>query len=254
MLGFDGGVRAQRRREDAGGPGADVSGVFAVDELALALVTTRHRVREQLGLAAALGNELSATGGLLSSGVIDGYQAWVIHDMISNLVEPDHIQAVETDILKRAPQLTGGQIRSRLAKLITAAEPGAFTVRHQRAMNDRRLSATPGGDGLDGMGSLWLSHAAVDIAAIDENITRLARAHIRTGDDRGSRGGWSFDTVRADVARDLLLGRHHTGPYDRSAEPLGEPVSGDTCEPEPADGSTACDTGETAVRLRGASR
>jgi hypothetical protein len=69
-----------RRLEDAGS-GASMSEGFAVDELALALVSTRHRVRQQLDLAAALGGELSATGALLAAGVIDAYQAWVIFDM-----------------------------------------------------------------------------------------------------------------------------------------------------------------------------
>jgi hypothetical protein len=106
---------------------------------------------------------------LLAAGRIDGYQAWVIHDMISRLVGDEHVAAVEADILERAPELTGGQIRSRLAKLIAEREPDAFGRRHQVAMRDRRVSANAGdpGAGLDGMGSLWFSHAAVDIAAIE---------------------------------------------------------------------------------------
>jgi hypothetical protein len=215
----------QRRREDAGGPGERFSEGFAVDELALAFVSTRHRVRQQLHLAAALNTELSATGGLLAAGRIDGYQAWVIHDMISRLVGDEHVAAVEADIVERAPELTGGQIRSRLAKLIAEREPDAFGRRHQVAMRDRRVSANAGdpGAGLDGMGSLWFSHAAVDIAAIDDRITRIARAHTHTDHDADDR---SFDNVRADVARDILLGRNHCdgGPAaPAAADAPGEP-------------------------------
>jgi hypothetical protein len=165
-----------------------------------------------------LGGELSATGALLTAGVIDAYQAWVIFDMISNLVDPANVTAVEAKILHRAPELTGGQLRSRLARLIAAAEPDAFATRHHKAMADRRVSAnTAGSDAaLDGMGSLWLSHSAVDIAAIDAELTRLARAQNRGdggGSEQGAAGcrdadGRSFDNVRADLARDLLLGRH----------------------------------------------
>jgi len=221
---------AQYRREDAAGPGADVSEAFAVDELALALVTTRYRVRHQLELAEALGGELSATGALLSSGRIDGYQAWVIHDMMAKLVEPEHVAQVEAKILDRASDLTGGQIRSRLARLIAATEPAAFAARHEQAMADRRVSANTGLsiDQLAGMGSLWFSHAAVDIAAIDDQITRLAR-QTRDGDGDDARDVRSFDNVRADVARDLLLGRPQPGARPATtSEPGGDDV------PEPA--------------------
>ena len=237
-----------RRREDADGPGTSVSGAFAVDELALALVSTRHRVRQQLGLAEALGNELSATGELLGTGRIDGYQAWVIHDMISRLVGDEHIAEVEAAILARAPGLTGGQIRSRLAKLIAAKEPDAFSRRHQRAMRDRRVSANPGGSGdqLDGMGSLWLSHAAVDIAAIDDKITQIARAQTRShagagsgvDDGDGDGDGRSFDNVRADVVRDILLGRHQPGVAAPGKPGVSEPAA-------TGDGSAAADTHPT---------
>jgi Domain of unknown function (DUF222) len=266
MLGLMAEFVTQRRVEDAG-PGASMSEAFAVDELALAIVSTRHRVRQQLGLAQALGGELSATGKMLSAGVIDSYQAWVIYDMLSWLVEPEHVTQVEADILDRAPYLTGGQLRSRLARLITATEPDAFAARHQQAMADRRLSANTGsaGDQLDGMGSLWLSHAAVDIAAIDNHITRLARAHIRDRDgehagadqhDRNGDGGSqhhhdrdgdgngngcgehgvdgrrgpdarSFDNVRADVARDLLLGRHQLPDVPGVSDLTGAPAAPD---------------------------
>ena len=219
MLGLMAEFVDRRKGEDAG-PGAGVSGAFAVDELALALVSTRHRVRQQLQLAQALGGGLAATGALLAAGRIDGYQAWVIHDMISRLCGDQHVAAVEAAILDRAPGLTGGQLRSRLARLIAAKEPDAFTRRHERAMRDRRVSANAGGPGagLDGMGSLWFCHAAVDIAAIDENITRLARAQTHSDDDR------SFDNVRADVARDILLGHQPGGAAPGGAD-MSEPVA-----------------------------
>ena len=257
MLGLMAEFVAQRRREDAGGPGAGMSEAFAVDELALALVCTRHRVRQQLDLAHALGRELADTGAALAAGRIDSYQAGVIHDMISLLVEPDHVADVEAKILTRAPQLTGGQLRARLGRLIAATEPDAFAARHDKAMKDRRVSTTTAGSdaAVDGMGSLWLSHSAVDIAAIDDQLSRLARAAIRrlgadgpgngAEDDRRNgtgRESRSFDNVRADVARDLLLGRHHPGAAGQAEATdstgagsggLGEPA---TRQPAPSPG------------------
>ena len=260
MLGLMAEFVDRRKVEDAG-PGAGVSGAFAVDELALALVSTRHRVRQQLQLAQALGGGLAATGALLAAGRIDGYQAWVIHDMISRLCGDQHVAAVEAAILDRAPGLTGGQLRSRLARLIAAKEPDAFTRRHERAMRDRRVSANAGGPGagLDGMGSLWFSHAAVDIAAIDENITRLARAQTRrhagantganTGDedDRDGRDGRSFDNVRADVARDILLGRQPAcGPGTPGKPATPDEPGGAGGSPVGSDGSSTGDSDRTA--------
>jgi hypothetical protein len=175
---------------------------FVVDEIALALVSTRGRVAEQLRFARALATRLPATRDLLAEGLIDGYQAWLIWDSISRLVDPANVPVVEAAILGEAPALTGPLLRRRLARLITDAEPEAFTERHKRAMRNRcvRVNTTDPENGLDAMGSLCLRHGAVDIAAIDARLTRLARNSRSTGDRR------SFDNLRADLVRDLLLG------------------------------------------------
>ena len=175
---------------------------FVVDEIALALVCTRGRVAEQLRFARALATRLPATRDLLAAGLIDGYQAWLIYDSISRLVDPANVPGVEAAILTEAPGLTGPLLRRRLARLITDAEPEAFAERHDRAMRNRcvRVNTTDPENGLDAMGSLCLRHSAVDIAAMDARLTRLARNSRSTGDHR------SFDNLRANLVRDLLLG------------------------------------------------
>ena len=78
-----------------------------MDEIALALVCTRGRVAEQLRFARALATRLPATRDLLAAGLIDGYQAWLIYDSISRLVDPANVPGVEAAILTEAPGLTG---------------------------------------------------------------------------------------------------------------------------------------------------
>ena len=71
-----------------------------------------------------------------------------------------------------------------------------------------RVNTTDPENGLDAMGSLCLRHSAVDIAAMDARLTRLARNSRSTGDHR------SFDNLRANLVRDLLLGHIGTAGHD----------------------------------------
>ncbi len=188
---------------------------FVVDEIALALVTTRARVAEQLRFAAELSTRLRATRDLLAAGRIDGYQAWLIYDSSCRLVDPANVPAVEAAILPQAPEMTGPQLRRRLARLITDAEPAAFAERHASAMRDRcvRLNTTDADNCMDAMGTLWLRHAAADIAAIDARLNQLANSpqtsRAAHGDPR------SRDNLRADLVRDLLMGHPLPGSASR---------------------------------------
>ncbi|OLM07460.1 hypothetical protein Ae331Ps2_5170c [Pseudonocardia sp. Ae331_Ps2] len=88
-------------------------------------------------------------------------------------------------------------LRERLRRHIARIGPDGARERHERARSERRMSVSPGDDG---MGSLWLGGTAAQVEASWQCVDRLARSLDDPCDDR------TLDQKRVDLAHQLLQG------------------------------------------------
>jgi len=181
------------------GPG-DVEEVFATtcSEVRTALTLTRRAAEVQVDLAFQLGERLPQVGEALKAGSIDLPRARVICDQTVHLPR-EHAQRVADSVLLAAPELTTGQLRARIQRLIIAVDPASATDRYQRRLEERRVVVEAEVDGTANLLDLHLP--AADANAAMRRINRLARAATTRGDSR------TIDQIRADVLLDLLAGR-----------------------------------------------
>jgi hypothetical protein len=174
---------------------------FAADEIRFALTLTRRAADALMGIAGALIERIPAAHVALRSGAIDLAKARVLDDETAALPESTARQIVDL-VLPGAGELTTGQLRVRLRRLVIAADPAAAARRHQEALTRRRVE-----HGLDPEGTATLAghHLPPDRAATAAaRIDALARAAKRAGDRR------TLDELRADLLLDILNGDHTT--------------------------------------------
>jgi hypothetical protein len=170
---------------------------FAADEIRLALHLTRRAADSQLMLAYGLVERLPAVHAALTAGAIDLPRARVFDAETVSLPD-EEARAVAASVIDAAPELTTGQLRVRLRRLVIAVDPEAAARRQREAERLRRVE-----HGLDSEGTATLAgyqlppdRAATAAARIDA----LARAAKQAGDPR------TLDTLRADLFLSILNG------------------------------------------------
>jgi len=183
---------------------------FAADEVAACLTWTRRAAETQVGLADDLLRRLPTVGQALDAGAIDLPKARVIADAVMPLPQ-EAARQVARQILDLAPELTTGQLRAKLARLVLAADPQAGAIARQRAEADRRVVLTAEPDGTASLAGYGLPAARATAAA--HHIHTLATAAKAAGDMR------SLDQLRADTLLDLLTG---------TAPPTGRAATAET--------------------------
>ncbi|MFD0744273.1 DUF222 domain-containing protein [Phytohabitans flavus] len=179
---------------------------YAAEEIRFALTLTRRAADTLMGLAGQLVERLPAAHDALRSGQIDLAKARVLDEETAALPPPAARHVVDL-VLPAAGGLTTGQLRSRLRRLVIAADPGAAAARQREALTRRHLE-----HGLDPDGTATLAgrHLPPDRAATAAaRIDALARAAKQAGDGR------TLDELRADFYLDILNG-------DRT--PTGRPL------------------------------
>jgi uncharacterized protein DUF222 len=176
--------------------GSEVLGAeFAGDELAVAL--RWGRVNARLGLVTTLGTDLPATWAAWRAGTIDGFAATKIAEARCRILDETLLPEFDRDAAVVAAGTSWGQLQSWLNRRVAADEPDQLEERYRRAFADRRVATS---QDLDGMGRLWATTSAVDLAAIDYRLTRLAQ-------DCGGDDPRTLEQRRADLFVDLLLGQ-----------------------------------------------
>ncbi|BCB91062.1 hypothetical protein Psuf_083750 [Phytohabitans suffuscus] len=170
---------------------------YAADEVRLALTLTRRAADMLMGDAYTLVERLPAVHQALRSGQVDLARARVLDQETAALPEPVAREMVEL-ILPVAGELTTGQLRVRLRRLVIEADPSAAAVRQRQALARRRVE-----HGLDTDGTATLAgyHLPPDRAATAAaRIDTLATAAKQAGDTR------TLDELRADLYLDILNG------------------------------------------------
>lgn len=182
-------------------PGADPRAVQPVsrwlpDQVAIVLRVPRDHARSLIGQAQRFAQVLPETLAAWESGAIDQGAAEAIAS--STLVLDDECaRRVQAAVLPGAPEAHRRLLRDRLRRQIARVDPDGARERHERARSERRMSLSPGDDG---MGSLWLGGTAAQVEASWQCVDRLARSLDDPCDDR------TLDQKRVDLAHQLLQG------------------------------------------------
>ena len=170
---------------------------YAADEIRLALTLTRRAADDLVGTAFVVVERTPDAWAALRAGRIDLPRARVLAAETCALPE-DTCRQVIDQILPLAAELTTGQLRARVRRLVITVDPDAADRRQTEALTRRRLE-----HGLDSDGTATLTgrnlppdRAATAAARIDA----LARATKRAGDTR------TMDELRADLYLDILNG------------------------------------------------
>ncbi|MDX1468534.1 MAG: DUF222 domain-containing protein [Acidimicrobiia bacterium] len=187
----------------ASGPQADVARgpealEFASEEVGSVLHLTRRAADSELGFALSLRSALSRVAEALREGRIDVRRAKVFE---RELVGADAATAelVCDRVLDAASELTTGQLRARVQRLVMEAEPEAAEDRYQAGLCERALLDEANPDGTANLKGVSLPPDRV--RAIRRKVNRLARKAKDAGDDR------TMDQLRADIFLDLLQGK-----------------------------------------------
>ncbi|MFP3881955.1 MAG: DUF222 domain-containing protein [Actinomycetota bacterium] len=170
---------------------------YAAVGIAAALALTTSASKTYLARAVALAAPLRRVLDALESGSIDAAKAKVFDAVLAHL-PVETIDAVLDQILDEAGELTTGQLRARLTKLVMAADPDGAASSFQEGLEDRKVTtnANP-----DFTGSFHILNGHPDeIAAAREHVETLARKLKTKHEPR------TLDQIRADVALDLLRG------------------------------------------------
>ncbi len=183
---------------------------FAAFEVAAALTWTRAASTVQLALAADLVRRLPEVHAALARGDIDLPRARVFSDELSAL-KTATAQHAAAAVLPLAPELTTGQLRARLRKLVIEADPDAAAARHRARVRERRVVWQPSEDSCATLMGLDLP-AETALAAstgLTEpgNLGALCRLHHRAK----HQGGWVLRQLRPGVFVWVSpLGRRYT--------------------------------------------
>lgn len=172
---------------------------FASEELQAGLRMTRRAADHELGYATDITSRLPTVWQALEQGRIDPRRARVFSDETFTL-RPQHIPQVVDDLIDTAEDLTTGQLRSRLKKLVIAADPETAEDNFEKGVEDRRMVTYPnpnhtGTLAIQGANPLQVLAASEHVRKTAMNLKRLP------GETR------TLDQICADVALDLLQGK-----------------------------------------------
>jgi Domain of unknown function (DUF222)/HNH endonuclease len=187
----------------------------------------------------------------LEAGQIDLPRAKVIITAVSGLTEA-HAAAVEAAALPIAPQMTTGQLRAEVARLVLAADPDAARRRREQAEQDARVEHWADPEGTASLAGRALPPAAALTAST--RLTQIAAAWKK----HGAQGG--MDLLRAHAYLALLNGQSVDTPpsvlLPPSAAPggscTGSSHAAGTATPGPEGAPTADEQQALPPGLRGA--
>jgi hypothetical protein len=175
----------------------------AASEIRAALRLTRRAADSWLHVSTELLSRLPSVWEAMHRGEIDLPRARVIIDQTLVLDRASATEVAEL-ILPEAADLTTGQLRARLARLVIGVNPEAAKKRFEDRLLERRLYGEPTPEGTANLHGLDLD--PVDTTQAMRRINRMAQALKNQGDPR------TLDQIRADIFLDLLCGRPENSP------------------------------------------
>ncbi len=184
---------------------------FASEEIGSVLRLTRRAADSELGFALSLRSTLPRVASALRDGRIDVRRARVLdRELIGS--EAPTVEYVLDLVLGVASELTTGQLRVRVQRLVMESDPDAAAERYQEGLEERALVDEANPDGTANLKGVSLPPHRV--RAIRRKVNRLARRAKNAGDGR------TMDQLRADIFLDLLQGQTTTpGKSHRSEDP-----------------------------------
>lgn len=171
---------------------------YAIEEAGTALSYTRRKAEREMGIALGLRLRLPSVQEALESGHIDVSKAAIL------CMETDHLGPTEATkvvdrVIDRAPELTTGQLRSRLSRLCMQIDPDSARQRMKHSLELRKVVAEPNAQGT---AALVISECAPDDVLAARNHIDVLAKRLKTADEPRN-----IDQLRADVALGLLIGR-----------------------------------------------
>jgi hypothetical protein len=217
---------------------ARVAETAAIHELSLVLRAPEHVVAADVARTARVRDRMPEVWAAWADGVIDQWRVTIIDETAERLTRPGSVARLDREVMRRAGAQTIAQLRRWCNRFVARVEPDQVAARHRDALGRRRLTVTPGEDGISW---LELSGPSTDLAAIDASLTRQAWA-LGAGDPR------TVAQRRADIAIDLLLRRGAAGSASRHAEATDSAAPADVAtaaaaDPTGEDQRAGCDCG-----------
>ena len=169
----------------------------AAAEIGAALRLTRRAADAELTTALDLRRRLPRLWDAMAAGELDRRRVLTFLHATSHLTTAQARDVVDR-IIDAAPNLTTGQLASRLRRLCTEAHPDDAERRYETAVADRRVVVEPTVSGTSNL--LGLELPPHRLAAGLARINELAKGLKTAGETR------TMDQLRADVLLDLLEG------------------------------------------------
>lgn len=176
---------------------------YAADELRPALTLSRRAAEYRLSMATDVVERLPQVWRLLDDGQIDLPKARAFANGTCHVPE-ETARMVVSRLASTAPRLTVGQLQGRIRRLCISLDPDSAVKREKTAYEDRRLVIEPTPDGTADLHLFGLQMG--DARAIGRRVN----GHMISL-KKEDRSGRTHDQLRADIARDLLLGELSTG-------------------------------------------
>lgn len=176
---------------------------YAADELRPALTLSRRAAEYRLCDATDMTERLPEVWGLLDRGLIDVSKARAFSAGTGHL-PTETARRVVAQLADVAPRLTVGQLKARIRKLCVTVDPEDARKREETAHDERRLAIepTPEGTAILHLYGLKMGDARAIGRRVNGHMISLKKE---------DRSGRTHDQLRADIARDLLLGALSTG-------------------------------------------
>lgn len=175
---------------------------YAADELRPALTISRRAAEYKLSMATSILERLPQVWDLLDRGLIDLPKARAFVNGTGHV--PEQVaRSVVAQLAEMAPRLTVGQLSARIRRLCITADPDDAAKREKSAHEDRMAVLEPMPEGTADLHVFGLRMG--DARAIGRRINGYLLSLKK--EDRSRR---THDQLRADIARDLLLGSDPT--------------------------------------------
>lgn len=171
---------------------------YAAVEVAAALTLTRRASEDQLSRAVAITERLRRVLDVFYEGRLDLPKVRVFEQALGHL--PDEtVEWILDEVLDDAEDLTTGQLRARLAKLVMIADPDGEKSSYEAGLADRKVVT---GGNPDHTANFGIYSGPPDaVAAARAYVEERARS-LKTEDEPRT-----LDQLRTDVALDLLRGK-----------------------------------------------
>ncbi len=184
-----------RGESDAPPAMRDVASESAVAESGLMLRVATGTAHLRVHDAQTLIERYPATFAALRAGRITLPKARIIAEQTAMLSAVE-AAAIETRVLRKAPDQTPGELRAAIRRAVTQADPDAVRRRHDTKKSERSVQMW---DEPDGMAVLFAHLTAAEATGVYAVLDECARAAGGPADER------PMDARRADALVDLIL-------------------------------------------------